>query len=319
MNYKKIIKKIILIIISILAIAACSSKTEAQLNENEKMQIYDIRYLINDDGKYMMENIIIETNLLNSEMKFESQNNGEDNSKNAKSPVSGAKVIEYSYSNIAPVSYEEDAKIFEYSSSILLLNNDKKLASIDKINLSINSNMTSKKLDLNKLSDIKNIISNYMSSDYNEWTEAQYTYNFASYSQYGIDYLSENIASINNYNYLYTGGAHGMYGTMHEVYTLDNGEKLKIDDILINVNDLSLLNKVRQKLLSMANEDEGISYFNLDELSLQDNNFYITSNGLVFTWGIYEIAPYSMGESEVSFSKDEIMPYLKDEYKNIFD
>lgn len=319
MNYKKIIKKIILIIISILAIAACSSKTEAQLNENEKMQIYDIRYLINDDGKYMMENIIIETNLLNSEMKFESQNNGEDNSKNAKSPVSGAKVIEYSYSNIAPVSYEEDAKIFEYSSSILLLNNDKKLASIDKINLSINSNMTSKKLDLNKLSDIKNIISNYMSSDYNEWTEAQYTYNFASYSQYGIDYLSENIASINNYNYLYTGGAHGVYGTMHEVYTLDNGEKLKIDDILINVNDLSLLNKVRQKLLSMANEDEGISYFNLDELSLQDNNFYITSNGLVFTWGIYEIAPYSMGESEVSFSKDEIMPYLKDEYKNIFD
>lgn len=319
MNYKKIIKKIILIIISILAIAACSSKTEAQLNENEKMQIYDIRYLINDDGKYMMENIIIETNLLNSEMKFESQNNGEDNSKNAKSPVSGAKVIEYSYSNIAPVSYEEDAKIFEYSSSILLLNNDKKLASIDKINLSINSNMTSKKLDLNKLSDIKNIISNYMSSDYNEWTEAQYTYNFASYSQYGIDYLSENIASINNYNYLYTGGAHGMYGTMHEVYTLDNGEKLKIDDILINVNDLSLLNKVRQKLLSMANEDEGISYFNLDELSLQDNNFYITSNDLVFTWGIYEIAPYSMGESEVSFSKDEIMPYLKDEYKNIFD
>lgn len=319
MNYKKIIKKIILIIISILAIAACSSKTEAQLNENEKMQIYDIRYLINDDGKYMMENIIIETNLLNSEMKFESQNNGEDNSKNAKSPVSGAKVIEYSYSNIAPVSYEEDAKIFEYSSSILLLNNDKKLASIDKINLSINSNMTSKKLDLNKLSDIKNIISNYMSSDYNEWTEAQYTYNFASYSQYGIDYLSENIASINNYNYLYTGGAHGMYGTMHEVYTLDNGEKLKIDDILINVNDLSLLNKVRQKLLSMANEDEGISYFNLDELSLQDNNFYITSNGLVFTWGIYEIAPYSMGESEVSFSKDEIMPYLKNEYKNIFD
>lgn len=319
MNYKKIIKKIILIIISILAIAACSSKTEAQLNENEKMQIYDIRYLINDDGKYMMENIIIETNLLNSEMKFESQNNGEDNSKNAKSPVSGAKVIEYSYSNIAPVSYEEDAKIFEYSSSILLLNNDKKLDSIDKINLSINSNMTSKKLDLNKLSDIKNIISNYMSSDYNEWTEAQYTYNFASYSQYGIDYLSENIASINNYNYLYTGGAHGMYGTMHEVYTLDNGEKLKIDDILINVNDLSLLNKVRQKLLSMANEDEGISYFNLDELSLQDNNFYITSNGLVFTWGIYEIAPYSMGESEVSFSKDEIMPYLKNEYKNIFD
>lgn len=312
MNYKKII----LIIISILGIATCSSKNDIQLSENEKMQIYDIRYLVNDDGEYIMENIIIETNLLNSETKYKSQNRVDGNSKKAKSPVSGAKIAEYSYSNVFP---EENEISFEYRSAIFLLNNDNKLASIDKINSDINSNMTSEKLDFNKLSDIKNIISNDMFVYYNEWTEAQYTYNFALYSQYGIDYLSENIASIYNYIYSYTGGAHGMYGTMHKVYTLDNGEKLKIDDILINVNDSSLLNKVKQKLLSMANEDEGISYFNLDELSLQDNNFYITSDALVFTWGVYEIAPYSTGESQVSFSKDEITPYLKDEYKNIFE
>lgn len=313
MNYKKIINKIILMIISILCVAACSSKT----NENEKMQIYDIRYLVNDDGKYIMENIIIETNLLNSKTKFKS--NGGGNSQNAKSPVSGAKVIEYSYSNISSVSSEEDTNLFEYRSSIFLLNNDNKLESIDKINSSINSDITSEKIDLDKLSDIKHIISNNMFSYYIDWTESEYAYNFALYSQYGIDYLSENIASIYNYVYSYTGGAHGMYGTIRKVYTLDNGEKLKIEDILINVNDLSLLNKVKQKLLSLANEDEGISYFNLDEISLQDNNFYITSDGLVFTWGVYEIAPYSMGESKVSFSKEEITPYLKDEYKNIFE
>ena len=79
---------------------------------------------------------------------------------------------------------------------------------------------------------------------------------------------------------------------------------------------MDLINKVKEKLLSMADEE---SYFNLDELSLQENNFYITSKGLTFTWGIYEIAPYVMGDSEVLFLVDEIMPYLKDEYKNIFE
>ena len=112
------------------------------------------------------------------------------------------------------------------------------------------------------------------------------------------------------------GGAHGEYGNIHRVYSLSSGERLRIDNILIDVNDLDLLNKVKQKLLSIADEE---SYFDLEELSLQDNNFYITSKGLVFTWGIYEIAPYSTGKSEVLFSVDEITPYLKDEFKNIFE
>ena len=47
----------------------------------------------------------------------------------------------------------------------------------------------------------------------------------------------------------------------------------KIEDILIDVNNLDLINKVKEKLLSIADEE---SYFNLDGLSLQENNFYIT-------------------------------------------
>ena len=88
-------------------------------------------------------------------------------------------------------------------------------------------------------------------------------------------------------------------------------------DVFYVIYILYLYNyKVKEKLLSIADEE---SYFNLDALSLQENNFYITSKGLTFTWGIYEIAPYATGDSEVLFSIDEIMPYLKDEYKNIFE
>ena len=334
-----------------------TKKENIQLSENEKLQVFDMRYLTSENGEYLnillkensksvfvdyifYENQSINTFIFDTEINegyigdygtnyiagnlsdagFSGKIKGREvNFVNAKSPLSGAKVVRYSFTNVSPTNAsEEDKKIFEYYSSIFLFNNDKKSAIIDKINLDINSEITDAKLDINKLSDIKNILSNNMLPFYNDWWpgEGEYGYNYYSISEYGIDYLSEKIASINEYFYEYTGGAHGLHGKIYKVYSLSNGERLKIEDILIDVNDLDLINKVKEKLLSNADEE---SYFNLDALSLQENNFYITSKGLTFTWGIYEIAPYATGDSEVLFSIDEIMPYLKDEYKNIFE
>ena len=357
---KKIIFKII-ILMTISIIISCSNenagtkKENIQLSENEKLQVFDMRYLTSENGEYLnillkensksvfvdyvfYENQSINTFIFDTEINegyisadyiegnlsdsgFSGKiYNREVNFVNSKSPLSDAKIVRYTYTNISTTNAsEEDKKIFEYYSSIFLFNNDKKSAIIDKINLDINSEITSEKLDINKLSDIKNILSNDMLWFYNDWAgegEYAYKYNYASISEYGIDYLSEKIASINKYFYEYTGGAHGIHEKIYKVYSLSNGERLKIEDILIDVNNLDLINKVKEKLLSIADEE---SYFNLDELSLQENNFYITSKGLTFTWGIYEIAPYATGDSEVLFSIDEIMPYLKDEYKSIFE
>ncbi|WP_346678616.1 DUF3298 domain-containing protein [uncultured Brachyspira sp.] len=359
---KKIIFKIIIlmtisIIISFSNENAGTKKENIQLSENEKLQVFDMRYLTSENGEYL--NVLLKENSksvfvdyifytnqsINALIKdiFDTEiNEGyigtnyiegnlsdsgfsgkikgrEVNFVNSKSPLSDAKIVRYTYTNISTTNAsEEDKKIFEYYSSIFLFNNDSKSAIIDKINLDINSEITSEKLYINKLSDIKNILSNNMLLFYNDWwpSEGEYGFNYYSISEYGIDYLSEKIASINNYFYEYTGGAHGVHGKIYKVYSLSNGERLKIEDILIDVNDLDLINKVKEKLLSIADEE---SYFNLDGLSLQENNFYITSKGLTFTWGIYEIAPYATGDSEVLFSIDEIMPYLKDEYKNIFE
>ena len=362
---KKIIFKI-LILMTISIIISCSNenagtkKENIQLSENERLEIFDIRYLTSENGEYLnvllKENsksvfvdYIFYTNQSIDAFTFDTEiNEGyikaeaiddygtnyiegnlsdagfngkiydrEVNFVSAKSPFSGAKVVRYSYTVSPTNASEEDIKTFEYSSSIFLFNNDSKSAIIDKINLDINSEITSKKLYINKLSDIKNILSNNMLLFYNNLAdEGEYGYNYYSISEYGIDYLSEKIVSINKYFYEYTGGAHGVHEKIYKVYSLSNGERLKIEDILIDVNNLDLINKVKEKLLSIADEE---SYFNLDELSLQENNFYITSKGLTFTWGIYEIAPYATGDSEVLFSIDEIMPYLKDEYKSIFE
>lgn len=364
---KKIIFKI-LILIMISIIISCSNensgtkKENIQLSENEKLQVFDIRYLTSENGEYLyiiseenskkaFINYTFYTNQSIDGFVFDTEindgyigakmphDNGtatmtgnlsdagfsgkiydrEVNFVNAKSPLSEAKIVRYSYTVSPTNASEEDIKTFEYYSSIFLFNNDSKSAIIDKINLDINSEITSEKLYINKLSDIKNILSNNMLPFYNDWAdegEYGYGYNYYSISEYGIDYLSEKIASINKYFYEYTGGAHGVHEKIYKVYSLSNGERLKIEDILIDVNNLDLINKVKEKLLSNADEE---SYFNLDGLSLQENNFYITSKGLTFTWGIYEIAPYATGDSEVLFSIDEIMPYLKDEYKSIFE
>ena len=356
---KKIIFKI-LILMTISIIISCSNensgtkKENIQLSENERLEIFDIRYLTSENGEYLnvllkensksvfvdyifYENQSINTFIFDTEINegyisadyiegnlsdsgFSGKIKGREvNFVNAKSPLSDAKIVRYTYTNVSTTNAsEEDIKTFEYYSSIFLFNNDSKSAIIDKINLDINSEITNAKLYINKLSDIKNILSNNMLLFYNDWwpSEDEYGYNYYSISEYGIDYLSEKIVSINNYFYEYEGGAHGLHGKIYKVYSLSNGERLKIEDILIDVNNLDLINKVKEKLLSNADEE---SYFNLDGLSLQENNFYITSKGLTFTWGIYEIAPYATGDSEVLFLVDEIMPYLKDEYKNIFE
>ena len=354
---KTIFKILILITISIM-ISCSNENSDVRLSENEKLQVFDIRYLTSENGEYL--NVILEENSKSVFVDYIFYTNGsidavgfdteinegyiraeaiddygtnyiegnlsdagfngkiydrEVNFVSAKSPFSGAKVVRYSYAVSPTNASEEDVKTFEYYSSIFLFNNDSKSAIIDKINLDINSEITNAKLDINKLSDIKNILSNNMLWFYNEWS-GEYMSHYYSISEYGIDYLSEKIASINKYFYEYTGGAHGIHEKVYKVYSLSDGERLKIEDILINVNDSNLINKVKEKLLSMADKE---SYFNLDELSLENNNFYITSKGLIFTWGIYEIAPYAMGDSEVLFLADEILPYLKEEYKNIFE
>ena len=126
------------------------------------------------------------------------------------------------------------------------------------------------------------------------------------------------MASINQLVYEYTGGAHGNYATINSVYSLETGNKLQIEDLITDLNNADLLNLVKDKLIKIEGRDAN-SYFGLDELTLENNNFYLTSKGLVFTWGIYEIGPYAIGETRVLIPTEEIKAYLKDEYKTIFE
>ncbi|WP_278847084.1 RsiV family protein [Brachyspira pilosicoli] len=241
--------------------------------------------------------------------------------KAAKTPVTGAKIIEYTYSNVSPKS--DDPRVFQFKTAIFALNNDSKSANIDKINLDINKDFgitdVSTFNDPTKLLTAQSLISNKMTPIYDEWVKSGYISHIENYSsQFGIDYLSEKVVSINKLVYEYTGGAHGNYATVNSVYSLENGNKLKIEDLIIDLKSADLIKLIVDKLVKIEGRDAN-SYFGLDEISLENNNFYLTSKGLVFTWGIYEIGPYAIGETRVLIPTEEIKPYLKDEYKTIFE
>ena len=241
--------------------------------------------------------------------------------KAAKTPVTGAKIIEYTYSNVSPKS--DDPRVFQFKTAIFALNNDSKSANIDKINLDINKDFGITDVitfnDPTKLLTAQSLISNKMTPIYDEWVKSDYISHIENYSsQFGIDYLSEKVVSINQLVYEYTGGAHGNYATVNSVYSLENGNKLKIEDLIIDLKSADLIKLIVDKLVKIEGRDAN-SYFGLDEISLENNNFYLTSKGLVFTWGIYEIGPYAIGETRVLIPTEEIKPYLKDEYKAIFE
>lgn len=243
--------------------------------------------------------------------------------KAAKTPVTGAKIIEYTYSNVSPESSTNGQRVFQFKTAIFALNNDSKSANIDKINLDINKDFgitdVSTFNDPTKLLTAQSLISNKMTAIYDEWVKSDYISHIENYSsQFGIDYLSEKVVSINQLVYEYTGGAHGNYATVNSVYSLENGNKLKIEDLIIDLKSADLIKLIVDKLVKIEGRDAN-SYFGLDEISLENNNFYLTSKGLVFTWGIYEIGPYAIGETRVLIPTEEIKPYLKDEYKAIFE
>lgn len=243
--------------------------------------------------------------------------------KAAKTPVTGAKIIEYTYSNVSPESSTNGQRVFQFKTAIFALNNDSKSANIDKINLDINKDFgitdVSTFNDPTKLLTAQSLISNKMTPIYDEWVKSDYISHIENYSsQFGIDYLSEKVVSINQLVYEYTGGAHGNYATVNSVYSLENGNKLKIEDLIIDLKSADLIKLIVDKLVKIEGRDAN-SYFGLDEISLENNNFYLTSKGLVFTWGIYEIGPYAIGETMVLIPTEEIKPYLKDEYKTIFE
>lgn len=113
----------------------------------------------------------------------------------------------------------------------------------------------------------------------------------------------------------YRGGAHGMYATHYLNFDPATGHLMNLHDLFYDgfeptINKL-LLNKL-MKMYDCTTQEE------LEEAGLlmgtdiyPSQNFSLNTGNITFIYNVYEIAPYSMGEIEISITYEELADWLK--------
>jgi len=130
-----------------------------------------------------------------------------------------------------------------------------------------------------------------------EMNSARHFFQYSAFSRHEVKYNKDGILSLVQTFYTYTGGAHGM--TLLDAVNLDlvNQKELTLADILPELE--------RQKAVILAEINRQIaidpSQYFMDYLPvdyLNEDNFYLTEEGLVIFYQLYEIAPYASGIQE---------------------
>jgi hypothetical protein len=148
------------------------------------------------------------------------------------------------------------------------------------------------------------------SDDYDEEDAWMFNFEYSRTGHFGDACKSRHLQTYNvSYNE-YTGGAHGMYSVVADVYDLTTGEIISEDDLFAKGFQPGVT-----KLLAAAletyladNDDDPEMLFSAPE---PNGNFSVSDTHVTWIYNPYEIAPYAMGSIELSVSWNDLKPYLK--------
>lgn len=134
--------------------------------------------------------------------------------------------------------------------------------------------------------------------------------------------LQGNVLSYVVERYLYLGGAHGINNRLFLNFDITTGQTLDEQDFFTNdffskIHDILVLNLVRQRDDMSLIEDVQNSDYEIDAIK-PNGNFYFAPDGLIYIYNPYEIGPYYLGETNILVPTEEIKPFLKEEWQNIF-
>lgn len=125
------------------------------------------------------------------------------------------------------------------------------------------------------------------------------------------------IASFKIITAYYTGGAHG--GASDNYYNFDLKQKklLKLNDIVLLEQQAALRDLVYTQFVDWVKKNDAKA--NVAEYEKTwpfdlNNNFSFTDNGLLFSYGQYEIGPYVVGMPEFIVPYQQLATILKPEY-----
>jgi len=145
-----------------------------------------------------------------------------------------------------------------------------------------------------------------------------YSFNF-EHELHGFSLLSDKfLFSYGISRYVYMGGAHGLSTRNFFNFDLNTGKLLKEADIFTENYDEKIKELIKIRIVEQSLEDSTmIPISNLEDTDYwvdaikPNGNFYITESSINYVFNPYEIAPYSLGETEVILPFDRIKDILK--------
>lgn len=123
---------------------------------------------------------------------------------------------------------------------------------------------------------------------------------YEAYMEYTITYNDHCFLSYYYDQYMYTGGAHGMTTRNSNTFDLRTGQKVPLSYFFKRGTNYKAY--IIKELITLANENlennPSIYFDNYEELisnDFQENQYFLSKDGLSFYFQQYDIAPYSTG------------------------
>ncbi len=214
--------------------------------------------------------------------------------------------IVYHLEESAPLLDAKDAPTATLQLSLLLPVEFENPAVSDSIHESILQNFFGKDIDRDTPLEMLNSEMNKYFHNYKKSNRDLYdggaSFSWEKIKSMNVHYNKNYILSLENFDYGYTGGAHGMPISKLTVFDLTTGLMITLDDIFRPEyeNDLrDILNAALRKKYELGPnaslKDAGFFYHDADP----SRNFYLNKDGLEFYYNRYEIAPFAMGSINV--------------------
>ncbi len=144
-------------------------------------------------------------------------------------------------------------------------------------------------------------------TDFSEYENAEDSFNFDGISAFNVAYIDEKVIVFSNYNYIYSGGAHGIYSDEAVAFSVEGGARIANEPkiLLKDENDAKLRAMIKERLVA--------EYENSVDENAPLSKFKITPNGVEFYWGVYEIAAYAVGIVSIHFDFAELAPFVRED------
>ena len=134
----------------------------------------------------------------------------------------------------------------------------------------------------------------------------EYRYNIDTHMESRLEHVMTYFVNLDYYE----GGAHGITQLLTMNFDEKTGEYITLSDIFIPGYESQLSELLLEKLLQATGakniedlHDKGYLY-SMDMFAPE--NFILNDDGITFIYNPYEIAPYSIGRTELSVSNEEI-------------